>query len=85
LPNSYVGIWTLLNYHMKRFDEIHVSEIIEYNKIECPRRNESFGVKTELLLEIIGKVNQLSDIKFDRERVLKQASTLGIGCIRTAF
>ena len=70
---------------MKRFDEIHVSEIIEYNKIECPRRNESFGVKTELLLEIIGKVNQLSDIKFDRERVLKQASTLGIGCIRTAF
>lgn len=60
---------------MKRFDEIHVSEIIEYNRIECSRRNESFNVKSQLLLEIIDKVNQLSDISDDRERVLRQAST----------
>jgi prophage maintenance system killer protein len=61
---------------MKRFDEFHISEIIEYNKIECARRNELFNVKSQLLLEIIDKVNQLSDISDDRERILKQASTL---------
>ena len=60
---------------MKRFNEFHVSEIIEYNKIECSRRNESFNVKSQLLLEIIDKVNQLSGISDDRERVLRQAST----------
>lgn len=60
---------------MKKFDEFHVSEIIEYNKIECSRRNESFNVKSQLLLEIIDKTNQLSDISNDRDRVLKQAST----------
>jgi hypothetical protein len=56
---------------MKKFDEFHVSEIIEYNKIECSRRNESFNVKSQLLLEIIDKTNQLSDISNDRDRVLK--------------
>ena len=60
---------------MKRFDEFHISEIIEYNKIECSRRNELFNVKSQLLLEIIDKVNQLSDISDNRERILKQAST----------
>jgi len=59
---------------MKKFDEFHVSEIIEYDRIECSRRNESFGVKSQLLLEIIDKVNQLSDISDDRERILEQAS-----------
>ena len=61
---------------MKRFDESHIEEIIEYNKIECSRRNESFGVKIELLYEIIEKTNRLEGIMDHRERVLSQTSTI---------
>lgn len=61
---------------MKNFDETHLFEIIEFNNIECSRRGESFGVKSELLLEIINKVNELSNISDDSERILRQASTL---------
>ena len=71
----YYDVWFLLNHHMKRFDEVQIAEIIEYNKIECSRRKESFGVKTELLRDIINKVNSLSDLKNDKERILEQAST----------
>ncbi|MBI5697233.1 MAG: hypothetical protein HZC29_01760 [Thaumarchaeota archaeon] len=61
---------------MKRFDLIHINEIIEYNKIECDRRNESCNVKLQLLHEIIEKVNELADIPDTQKRVLVQASTL---------
>ncbi len=71
---------------MKRFEEFHVSEIIEYNRLECSRRNESFNVKSQLLSEIIDKVNQLSDISDDKRRILEQASTLmGLIVFRQPF
>ncbi|MEM3143278.1 MAG: hypothetical protein QXG67_01315 [Candidatus Nitrosotenuis sp.] len=71
---------------MKKFDKTHVSEIIEFNNIECSRRNESFGVNTELLLEIINKVNELSNILDDNERTLRQASTFwGLVVFRQPF
>lgn len=52
-----------------------MSEIMEYNRVECSRRSESFNVKSQLLSEIIDKVNQSSGILDNRERVLEQAST----------
>lgn len=61
---------------MKRFDAVHVSQFIDYNRIECSRRNESFGVRSQLLFEIVNEVNQLSDTPSDKERVLAQVSTL---------
>jgi prophage maintenance system killer protein len=71
---------------MKKFDKTHVSEIIEFNNIECSRRNESFGVKTELLFEIINKINELSNIPDDNERILRQTSTLwGLVVFRQPF
>jgi prophage maintenance system killer protein len=61
---------------MKRFEIQHIEQIISWNKKEVCERNESFGVNLELLNEIIGKVNSLSDIVDNKERVLKQTSTL---------
>jgi len=59
---------------MKRFDESHMAEIIEYNRLECSRRNELFNVESQLLSKIIDKMNQSSDILDNKERVLEQAS-----------
>ncbi|WP_268544397.1 hypothetical protein [Candidatus Nitrosotenuis cloacae] len=61
---------------MKRFESHHIEDIVAWNKRETSGRKESFGVKTDLLNEIIKKVNGLSEIANDRERVLIQASTL---------
>lgn len=60
---------------MKKFEELNIEEIVEYNKIECGRRKESFGVKMSLLYEIFDKVNELERIE-EAKRVLSQASTL---------
>ncbi len=65
---------------MKRFESQHVEDMASWNKKETTERKESFGVKMELLNDIIKKVNHLSDVSGDRERVLRQASTL-IGLI----
>lgn len=61
---------------MKRFETYHVEDMISWNKKETSERKESFGVKIELLNDIIKKVNLMSDISDDRDRVLKQASTM---------
>lgn len=61
---------------MKRFEVYHVEDMITWNKKETSERKESFGVKRELLNDIINRVNLLSDISDNMERVLKQASTL---------
>jgi prophage maintenance system killer protein len=61
---------------MKKFEVHHVKEIILWNEKEARERNESFGVNFELLDDIIEKVNSLSDIVDDKERVLKQMSIL---------
>jgi hypothetical protein len=61
---------------MKRLELHHVEDIISWNKKETNERRESFGVKLEVLDDIIDKVNLLSDILDDKERVLRQISTL---------
>ncbi len=61
---------------MKRFELHHIEDIIAWNKREANERKESFGVKADLLNDIIKKVNELSEIADTRERVLTQASTL---------
>ncbi|HEX9845840.1 MAG TPA: hypothetical protein VGA92_05180 [Candidatus Nitrosotenuis sp.] len=65
---------------MKRLETQHVEDIISWNKKETNERKESFGVKLEVLNGIVDKVNLLSDILDDKERVLRQMSTL-IGLI----
>lgn len=61
---------------MKRFESHHIDDMVVWNKREVIDRKESFGVKIDLLNDIIKKVNMLSDIGDCRERVLRQASTL---------
>lgn len=61
---------------MKKFEVRHIEDIISWNRKETSERKESFGVKMDLLNDIIRRVNLLSDISDDKERVLKQASTL---------
>jgi len=61
---------------MKKFEVHHVDDIIAWNRKETSERGESFGVKIDMLNDIIKKVNVLSDTADDKERVIKQASTL---------
>lgn len=65
---------------MKKFEEEDIQRIINWNKKETSQRKESFGVKIELLQEIIEKVNQFSSIPNEEERMLQQTSSL-IGLI----
>jgi prophage maintenance system killer protein len=65
---------------MKKFEEEDIQRIINWNKKETSQRKESFGVKIELLREIIEKVNQFSSIPNEEERMLQQTSSL-IGLI----
>lgn len=65
---------------MKRLETHHIEDIISWNKKETNERKESFGVKLEVLNGIVDKINLLSDILDDKERVLRQMSTL-IGLI----
>lgn len=59
---------------MKRFEKTHVEDMISWNKKEASERGESFGVKIDVLNNIVDKVNQLSDISDDKDRILRQAS-----------
>jgi len=65
---------------MRRFEDSDIQYIIDWNKEETNQRKESFGVKIDLLQEIIEKVNLASDITNDDERMLQQSSLL-IGLI----
>lgn len=65
---------------MKKFEESDIQYIIDWNKIETSQRNESFGVKIELLQEIIDKINQLSSMTNESNRTLQQSALL-IGLI----
>ncbi|MBM3904393.1 MAG: hypothetical protein FJ357_04605 [Thaumarchaeota archaeon] len=65
---------------MKKFEEDDIQRIINWNKKEASRRKESFGVKIDLLQEIIEKVNQFSNMPNEEERILQQTSSL-IGLI----
>ena len=61
---------------MKRFEVHHIEDIIAWNRKEASERGESFGVKIDLLNDIIKKANMLSDTADNKERVIRQASTL---------
>lgn len=61
---------------MKKFESQHIEDIVVWNKKEVSNRGESFGVQIDLLNYIIKKVNKLSEIADNRERALRQASTL---------
>lgn len=65
---------------MRRFEDSDIQYIIDWNKKETSQRKESFGVKIDLLQEIIEKVNLASDITNNDERMLQQSSLL-IGLI----